>query len=113
MRRQTSTRQIQKAIKDNLLILKKTELYNKTTKETETVPNDKFLEYFDFFCESGIFMDAIGWHYERDHRTDDYIIETGRVNGDSDVIITAYLRMDDSTTEEEIEKILLFEELED
>lgn len=110
MRKQTTTQQIQNVIRNNMLIPEKVEVYHKTSKKTEVIPNNKFLECFDFFCESGIFMDAIGWHFERNHKTDNYEIETGRMNASVDVIVTAYLRVCDNTTDEEIEKALLFEE---
>lgn len=110
MRKQTSTIQLQNVIKNNLLIPEKAEVYHKTSRETEVIPNDKFLEYVDFLCESGIFMDAIGWHFERNHKTGNYEIETGRMNASVDVIVTIYLRINGNTTEEEIEEALLFEE---
>lgn len=110
MRKQTTTQQIQNVIKNNLLTIIKAEVYHKTSRKTEEIPNDKFLECFDSFCESGIFMDAIGWHYERNHKTDNYEIESGRMNGDVDIIVTAYLRMDDNANIEDIERILKIEE---
>jgi hypothetical protein len=61
-------------------------------------------------CESGIFADAIGWHYESDIKTDDYIIETGRKNPDTEVIITVYLRVSDNSKVEDIDRTLLFEQ---
>lgn len=110
MRRRTTTQKLQQVITNNLLHIAKAEVYYKTSGETEVIPNDKFLECFDFFCESGIFMDAVGWHYERNHKTDNYEIECSRMDGSVDVIVTIYLRINGNTTEEEIEKALLFEE---
>lgn len=107
MRRPTTTKQIQNVIKNNYLHLEKAEIYNKSTQETEIIPNDKFLESFDFFCESGFFMDAIGWHYERDYKTGIYEIESGRMDGDSDTIITAYFHKSDDVADEDVKKILL------
>lgn len=51
-------------------------------------------------------MDCVGWHYERDYRTGNYIIETGRMDGSSESIVTAYLRVNDGMNAEDIEKIL-------
>ena len=107
MRKQTTTKQIQNAIKSNQLILQSAEVYNKTTQETEEIPNDKFLESFDFFCESGLFMDAIGWHFERNFKTKKYEIECSRLDGSVDVIITAYFRKSDDVNEEDIDEMLL------
>lgn len=107
MRRQTTTLQIQNAIKNNILHLEKAEFYNKSTQVTEVIPNDKFMESFDYLCESGFFMDAIGWHYERDYRTGIYEIECSRMDGSVDVIITAYFRKSDDVNEEDIDEMLL------
>ena len=59
MQRRSSTLQIKNAIKNNQLILEKAEVYNKTTRKTEEITNEKFLESFYYFCESGIFTDSI------------------------------------------------------
>lgn len=110
MGKQITIKQIQNIIKNNLLILEKSEIYNKTTRKTETIPNDKFLECFDFLCEAGIFVDCIGWHFERNRKTDNYEVESGRMNGDVDIIVTVYLRVGDGADVEDVEKALLFEE---
>lgn len=110
MRRQTTTLQIQKAMKSNFLHLIKAEVYNKSTRKTEEIPNGKFLESFDYLCESGFFADCIGWHYDNNLHANGYIIEYGRYNPHSENIIIAYLEVVVSAIEEEIEKMLLFEE---
>jgi len=74
MRRKTTTKQLQQAIKDNLLHITKAEIYYKTSRKTEIIDTDRFTEYFSFLCESGIFADAIGWHFERDFKSRGYII---------------------------------------
>lgn len=107
MRKRTTTLQIQNTIKNNYLHLEKAEIYNKTTQETETIPNDKFMESFDFLCESGFFVDSIGWHYERNYNTGIYEVEAGRLDGSVDVIITAYFRKSDDVNEEDIDEMLL------
>ena len=106
MRKRTTTQKLQEAITDNLLHITKAEIYYKTSRETETIDADKFYENFSFLCESGIFSDAIGWHYERDYRTGDYIIETGRMDGNSENIIIAHLSVCDDANIEDIERIL-------
>lgn len=110
MRKQTTTKQLYSAITNNLLQIKKAEIYHKISRKTETIPNDKFLECFDFFCKAGIFADCIGWHFERNRKTDNYEVECCRMNGDVDIIVTVYLRVRDGVRGEEIEKALLFEE---
>lgn len=51
-------------------------------------------------------MDCFGWHYERDYKTGQYIIETGRMNGNSENIVIAHLSVDDNTNVEDIERVL-------
>lgn len=94
MKRMTTTKQIRAVLSNNLLQIAKAEVYHKTSRETDII-TDSFLEDFQFLCESGCFMDCVGWHYERDYRTNDYIIETGRMDGDVDTIVTVYLRVND------------------
>ncbi len=113
MQRRTTTLQIQKAIKSNCLHLIKAEIYNKNTRKTDAILNDKFLDDFEYFCESGIFIDAIGWKFERNYKTGRYEAEAGRMNPDSDIIVTVYLRRNNNTTDEEITKLLLFKESEE
>lgn len=113
MQKRTTTKRLQNTIKSNLLILQKAEIYNKSTRATEGIPNDKFLEYFDYLCESGIFINAIGWHYEKNYQTGNYRIETGRLNPYSETIITVHLSANDSTNDEKIEQALQLKEMED
>ncbi len=108
MRRRTTTHKINESIKNNLLLLQKAEIYDKTTRITQEIPIDKFLNDFEFFCESGIFTDAIGWHYERDYKTKNYEIECSRMDGNSNIIITAYFSVCDGVSREDVEATLLF-----
>ena len=110
MRKRTTTQQLSTAITNNLLQIIKAEIYHKTSRKTETIDVDKFKDSLDFLCESGVFADAIGWHYERDFRTNGYIAETGRMNPDTEIIISVYLRVADGVSTEEVEKILKVEE---
>ena len=90
MRRKTTTRQIQQAVKNNLLKLIKAEKYSKSTRKTTTISTDTFRESLDFLCET-IFADCVGWHYELNHETGNYEVETGRMDGDTDFIFIAHL----------------------
>jgi len=109
MRKRTTTKQLQQAISNNQLQIQKVESYNKSSRKTETIAIDRFQECFDFFCESGCFVNAIGWHYEKDFGGDHrFTAETGRMNGTSDVIITVYFGIGENANEEEIERTLLF-----
>lgn len=106
MRKVTKTKKINEAIANNLLQFQKAEVYNKTSGKTETIDTDRLTENFSFLCESGIFMDTIGWHYERDCKTGLYITECGRLNPDSEIIVTVYLSVCENVDREEVEKVL-------
>lgn len=108
MRKVTTTKKINEAILNNLLQIEKAEVYNKTSGKTETIDTDRFTENFSFFCESGIFADCIGWHYTKDYKTGQYLVESGRMDGDTDIIVTVYLRVGDGISGEDVEKVLLF-----
>lgn len=110
MQKRTTTKELQDAITNNLLHITKAEIYYKTSRKTETIDVDKFKDSLDFLCESGVFSDAIGWHYERDFRTNGYIAECGRMNPNTEIIISVYLRVADGVSTEEVEKILKVEE---
>ena len=103
MRRKTTTKKLQQAIKDDLLKLVKAEKYSKSTRKTTTISTDTFIESLDFLCET-IFSDAIGWHYEYDIKAKQYIIECSRMDGDSDIIIIAHLCVNDGVKIENVDK---------
>ena len=105
MRRKTTTKKLQQAIKDDLLKLTKAQKYNKSTRKTTTISTDTFIESFDFLCET-LFADCVGWHYEYDIKTKQYIIETGRMNGDADFIFIADLCVNDGVKVESVDKAL-------
>lgn len=109
MKRIITTKQISNVLSNNLIQVTKAECYHKTSRETDII-TDSFLENFQFLCESGCFVDCVGWHYERDYKTGDYIIETGRMDGNSENVVIAYLRVNDGMDMEDIEMILKIEE---
>lgn len=106
MRRRTTTKQLNTAITNNLLHITKAEIYYKTSRKTEIIDTDRFTENFSFLGESGIFSDAVGWHYERDFISRGYIVECGRMNPDTEIIITVYLGVGEGVIGEKIEKTL-------
>lgn len=106
MRKVTTTNKINETIANNLLRVTKAEVYYKTSGKTETMDADRFTENFSFLCESGIFMDALGWHFERDCKTGLYITECGRLNPDVEIIVTVYLGVCEGISREEIEQAL-------
>ena len=105
MRRKTTTKKLQQAITDKLLHITKAEKYSKSTHKTTTISTDTFKDDLDFLCET-IFADCIGWHYEYDIKTKQYIIEAGRMNGDSDFIFIAHLCVNDGVKVESVDKTL-------
>lgn len=110
VRRITTTRKINEAITNNLLQITKAEVYYKTSGKTEAIDAATFRENFSFLCESGIFTDSIGWHCERNIKVSNYIVETGRMNPDTEIIISVYLSVCVGVNVEDIERTLLFEE---
>lgn len=106
MRKVTTTNKINEAIINNLLHIEKAEVYYKTSGKTETMDTDRLTENFSFLCKSGVFADALGWHFERDIKSKGYIVETGRMNPDSEIIITVYLDVCEDVGRENIEKEL-------
>ena len=108
MRKRTTTKKLLEAIANNLLIITKAECHYKSSSRIDKISADKFKDSLDFLCESGIFSESLGWHYERDHKTNDYILETGRYNPHSEIIITVYMRICNGASAENVEKELLF-----
>lgn len=106
MKKRTTTYQINKAISNNLLLVSKVECYNKTTYQMSTLDNDTFTENLEFLVESGIFADCISWTYERNFKSKDYIIETGRMNSESTYIVIVYCCKSDDAVDS-VEKMLL------
>lgn len=109
MRKRTTTHQLKQVISNNLLQVARVEIYSKDSRETKEIDADTFKESLDFACES-IFADCIGWHYTKDYKTGQYLVESGRIDGDTDIIVTVYLRVGEDVSGEDIEKVLLFYE---
>lgn len=110
MKQKTTTAQINEALTKNLLAIKKAEIYHKDSYRTDVIDADTFLENFEFFCESGIFMDCIGWYFEKVYKTNQYIIECSRLDGGAENIVTIFMRVNDGASDEEIKKALLMKE---
>lgn len=112
MKRRTTTQKINSAITNKLLIPIRAECYHKSTRKTETIDNGTLVENLQFLCESGIFVDCIGWHYEKDYKTNSYIAECGRTEGNAENIITVHLCTGDGVIDGDLEKVLVKEESE-
>lgn len=113
MRKRTTTAQLNKVITGDLLQVIKVEISYKFSKQTDEIGKETFIKNFSFLSKSGMFADMIDWHYEKRHNSDrEYIIDSGSLNGYSDIIITVYLRVADGVDGEDIEKKLLLQESE-
>lgn len=105
LRKRTTTKQIQQAITNNFLKLTKSEIYRKSTRQTNIIAPDTFKESLEFLGET-LFADAIGWHYEFDVKTGQCIVEAGRMNGDVDFMFIAHLCVSDDVKVESVDKAL-------
>lgn len=106
MKKVTTTNKIKIALNEGKLKVAKVEVYYKTFRKTEIMDSDSFKESFDFLCKSGVFADALGWHYGTDAKTNGYIAETGRMNPDSEIIITVYLDVCEGVRGEDVDEVL-------
>ena len=97
MRKRTITQELQQVITKNLLIVEKAETYHKSTHQTNEITADTFKDSLDFLSET-IFSGSIGWHYERDFKARGYIAECGRMNPNTEIIISVYLRVADAVS---------------
>lgn len=110
MKLRTTTAKINEALTTNLLTVTRTECYHKTSRQTDAVNAESFLENFQFLCESGIFADCIGWYFEKVYKTNQYIIECCRLDGGAENIITVFMRVNDGVETDDIERVLLYVE---
>lgn len=109
MRKRTTTQKLHEAITNNLLIIESAESYNKTSRQTDKISVDSFIDGLDFLCET-IFAPCIGWYFEKNHKTGDYEVDCSRMNGSSDIVIIAHLCVNDDVSDSEINEALLFQE---
>lgn len=113
MKRRTTTQKINSAITNNLLIPIKAECYNKTTRKIETINSGTLAENLQSLCESGVLALCIGWTFEKDFKTNGYIAECSRTDGNSENIVTVHLSVGDGVNAENIEEALKIEETEE
>lgn len=109
MRRRTTTAQINAALP--MMEVVKAEHYDKNTYTTTAIDTSIFTENMQFLAESGKLTDCMGWTYERNPGSkSEYIIESGRMNQESNAFVTAWMRLNDGVNSEDLEKILLLTE---
>ena len=108
MQKRTTTRQLSEAVTNNLLQITRAECSYKSSSRIDEISAEKIKNDFDFLCEAGIFAESLGWHYEKDHKSGEYILQTGRYNPHSEIIIAVSLKACENVSDEDIEKALLF-----
>ena len=110
MKRKTTTAQINEALTNDLLTITRTEVYYKSSRQTDHINPESFIEDFQFLCESGIFADCVGWHYQKDYKTNQYIAEAGRTDAYSENIATVHMCVNEGVSDEDVKKVLLMKE---
>ncbi len=113
MRKRTTTQKLNSAITNNLLKVQKAQCYYKTSRKTETIDNDTLTENLQFLCESGVFASCIGWTFEKDYKTNSYIAECSRTDGNSENIVIVHLSVGDGVIDGDLEKVLVIKESEE
>ena len=113
MKRRTSSKQLNSAITNGLLQITKVECHYKSSSHIDEISNEAFKESLDFLCESDIFAGCIGWTFEKNFKTNGYIAECSRTDGNSENIVIAHLCANNGVKCEDIEKMLRVEETED
>lgn len=108
MRKRTTTQKLHETITNNLLQVTKVEIHHKSSKQVDILSVDSFKESLEFLTET-IFKDMIDWHFEGNlSEKDGYIIDTGSMNSNSEIIIAVYMSICNGANEEAVEKELLF-----
>ena len=109
MKRRTTTAQIIDALP--IMEVIKAQSYDKDTYTTTAIDTATFTENLQFLAESGKLTDCMGWTYERNPGSkSEYILESGRMNQESNAYVTAWMRLNDGVDRDEVEKMLLMKE---
>ena len=106
MKKQTTTKQLFEAIKNNKLKVTKVEVHYKSSNKTSCLNTDIFQESLEYLLEAGIFADCIGWHYENKYGTRDYICDSESMNPYSEKVMIAHLCACDGVNVEDVNKAL-------
>lgn len=94
MGKRTTTRQLNTAITNNLLQVKKVECCYKSSNRVDEISKETFLDNLASINESGVFADFVDWHYERNiSAKDEYKVDSGAMNPYSEKVVTVYLRV--------------------
>ena len=94
MRKRTITKQLLEAITNGLLQITKAECSYKSSSRIDEISKETFLDSLAFINESGVFVNFIDWHYERNiSAKDEYKVDSGAMNPYSEKVVTVYLRV--------------------
>lgn len=110
MRKQTTTKQLNESIANNLLQITKAECHYKSSNRIDELSKEELTENIQSICDSGVFADCIGWHYGTDAKSNGYIAECGRMNPDVEIIMVVYLDICEGVNVEDIDRTLLYTE---
>lgn len=111
MRQKTTTKKLHDAISNNLLTIVKVRCSYKSSNRIDEIDRETFKDNLDFLVEAGVLADCIDWHFDMSpSKKGEYIIGSGAKNPCSENIITVYLRVGETASADDVEKVLLFEE---
>ena len=106
MKKQTTTKQLFEAIKNDKLKITKAEVHYKSSNKVCSLNIDAFQESLEYLLDVGIFADCIGWHYENKHGTRDYICDSESMNPYSEKVIIVHLCANDNVNVEDVNEAL-------
>lgn len=103
--RPTTAKNLQKAIKNNLVTVVNAQTECKDTDEVQTISAEQFVTDLDFYVESGIFSDSLDFKY-RITGNEFLQIEVGYMSSFCQCCITVTLRLCDGVILDEATKQL-------
>lgn len=101
----TTTNRVFKLFESNTAEITQIITCNKDKYKGTAVDKNTFMENLEFLAETGCIIDCIGWYYDKPHDNipgDEWILTTGKMNGEADDFITVHLRMIDPVAAEKI-----------
>ena len=101
----TTAKNIQKAIKDHLVTVVSAQTECKDTDEVNVITGDQFITDLDFYVESGIFSDSLDFKFSVAGK--EFLqVKVGYMSCYCQQCITVILKLSESATMEQVEKQL-------
>lgn len=101
----TTAKNLQKAIKNNLVTVVNAQTECKDTDEVQTITAEQFMTDLDFYVESGIFSDSLDFKFAVTGK--DFLqIQVGYMSSFCQHCITATLKVCDGVAMEQVQKQL-------